>query len=581
MLPFSIDKSPYTVPRKVLIVIPAVIPSVIIGVIRPLLHLQKGNKITVKITHPKFNPPTFSLFLWCDIAVFCRNCEVTDLKALFTLMYLQKKIIYEIDDNFHSLPLADSVCLYHRDFKRLAIVDLFMHFSSITRVYSPLIQKRVLANQGNPFLIKSYFDYDLVKNLQRKSKSSVIKIVYATSRLDDSIALEAIYAAIKQIIKKHKGKVVFHIWQNSLAASLQNNENIVLIKPIRNYKKFITRFYLESYDIGLAPGTDQAFFHSKTNNKYREFGGCGIAGIYSNILPYSDSIEHGVNGLLSGPSTSDWVSHLDALITQPMLRERITNQSFIDVKSNYSLENATNDWSHSLFNSTKHEDINCAPFPSCSSTSLIHIFSDSGLITDRIHFFNEASSIFQFQSKISAFSSLKQGYPAINCLDTICFMIDDIQQLDCLSTILLNHKGLIVVDLSKVLVSLDILLAYFHNKCFEYTNACLVFSYTSYSESIDLFCRERNLSAFTVEGSNQDIVANLYSTSGYLGVYFRICSRIFQYYLNSTLDSDKSTNLLTRVWPLLLRLSISFGIFRARYVSYVKSFGAWFSISRL
>ena len=103
---------------NVLIILPGFIPSSIIGILRPLTSLESHGEINLRA-----RPSRTSLFLysdidWCDIAVFCRNCETSDLMTLYELKRKGKKVVYEIDDNFQEISLNTDIGVYHRVFFR-------------------------------------------------------------------------------------------------------------------------------------------------------------------------------------------------------------------------------------------------------------------------------------------------------------------------------------------------------------------------------------------------------------------------------------------------------------------------------
>ena len=107
---------------------------------------------------------------------------------------------------------------------------------------------------------------------------------------------------------------------------------------ICHYDRYLRRFSRAGYDIGLAPLPDDAFYRSKTNNKFREYGASGIAGIYSHVNVYSDCVRHEVTGLLAANDADSWHDALVRLIEDETLRTRIQRQARQYVREHYAQE---------------------------------------------------------------------------------------------------------------------------------------------------------------------------------------------------------------------------------------------------
>lgn len=342
--------------KRVLIVVPGFIPSTIISVMRPLGALASRGEISLRLRLANFSPFLESDVEWCDIAVFSRNCEIGDLQLLYGLKRLGKKVIYDIDDNFEEIPLSSDVAIYHRAFYRLHVVRRFFELADVVRVYSDRMADRARLRGADPQSVRCYFDMSLVEGLAAKRSGTKIKIAYPTGRLDDRHLEKMLYTAVRNILVKYDGRVEFHLWRKEAPAELKGVRGVILNKPVRGYDNFIRAFYKAGFDIGLAPGVDTPFFRSKTNNKYREFGGCGIAGVYSNFPPYSNTIEDGVGGLLVESSTEAWSDAISRLIEDKQLRIRVADAARTDILSNYTFESELAGWRRTIDRALKAEE---------------------------------------------------------------------------------------------------------------------------------------------------------------------------------------------------------------------------------
>ncbi|QOR37437.1 glycosyltransferase [Billgrantia diversa] len=69
--------------------------------------------------------------------------------------------------------------------------------------------------------------------------------------------------------------------------------------------------------IGLTPLLDTPFNRGKSFIKYLDIAVMGGVGIFSNRRPYTEIIEHGVNGMLAGDDPADWQRCLEWLLAHP------------------------------------------------------------------------------------------------------------------------------------------------------------------------------------------------------------------------------------------------------------------------
>lgn len=80
---------------------------------------------------------------------------------------------------------------------------------------------------------------------------------------------------------------------------------------------------LSGFDIGLAPLVDIRFNRCKSDLKFLEYAMVGVPGVYSRVIPYEDSVEHGVTGFLA-KNNKGWLKHLRTLIGDPDRREQMS-----------------------------------------------------------------------------------------------------------------------------------------------------------------------------------------------------------------------------------------------------------------
>ena len=86
---------------------------------------------------------------------------------------------------------------------------------------------------------------------------------------------------------------------------------------LHNYEQFVRTLH-----IGLAPLQPTEFNQGRSDIKFVEYAAAGVAAICSALEPYTATVRPGVDGLLF-TNLEELRVHLDSLITQPELRQRI------------------------------------------------------------------------------------------------------------------------------------------------------------------------------------------------------------------------------------------------------------------
>lgn len=330
---------------KVSVLVPALMPSVVIGVLRPLRVLHRLGIISLRILRE--SRWTIEDLIRSDVLVFCRNQSPEAYTALLVAKYHGVRVINEIDDNFFDIPIGTAMGRYHRQPVFLHTQRRLFELSDLTRVYTRNMQELAESFDASVQRVVSYFDRSLVDISAPRRIGGPVRIAFATGRSPDPQIEAALEGAILDVIEAKGSAVEFHFWRKP-SQSLLRTGRVRVHAATPDYDSFIRRFFKAGYDIGLAPLAKTRFYESKTNNKFREYGGSFVAGIYSDAAPYVDSVDNGVTGLVIENTRNAWRAAMLLLIDDKKMRERIAKAARAEIEAKYSFEQAVLDWCVSI-----------------------------------------------------------------------------------------------------------------------------------------------------------------------------------------------------------------------------------------
>ena len=320
---------------RVLAVVLGFIPSTMITVVKPLMNLHRAGRISARIVLE--SQARRGDIDWADVVVFCRNTEPRHAPLLAAVQARGTPAIYDLDDNLFDLPPDCEGGARLREAPRQAMLEEYVRSAALVRVYSQSLAERVAL--VNPRVVRTFAPIDLsrVPPLGETRPPGPIRIVYATSRTQDS-SCNVFLPALARIASRYAGRIEVHFWGCRPPCHLVTLPNVCYHGLICRYDRFLRRFSRGGYDIGLAPLPDEPYYRSKSNNKFREYGACGIAGIYSHNEVYADCVEHEVSGLLVANETGGWHDAIERLIVDESLRLGIQRRAREYVREHYAQE---------------------------------------------------------------------------------------------------------------------------------------------------------------------------------------------------------------------------------------------------
>jgi glycosyltransferase involved in cell wall biosynthesis len=324
----------------VLAILPQLIPSSLIGVVKPLLALHRERRIVFDVALESW--VSRRRLAAADVVVFCRNTEPRFRAPLDAARALGKPIIYELDDDFFAMPWSMPGGRYHRDPARLGQLERYLRHASLVRVYSESLRTRVAALNPRVCRVDGPIDWTLVPTSPPRRGPATLRIVYATSRIADLLAA-MFMTDLRRVLDVFPGRVEAWFW-GYRPTELAGRPDVHFVEFVQDYDAFFRRFASSGFDIGLAPLPDDEFHRAKSDNKFREYAASRIAGIYSDVSVYRERVAHGRTGLLAPSTTNAWFTAMARLIEDDALRAQIQDEAWAYARARYSMTQAKAVW---------------------------------------------------------------------------------------------------------------------------------------------------------------------------------------------------------------------------------------------
>lgn len=328
---------------KIVAIVPSFIASCQIGVVKPLSALAARGAIDLDVRLETRAAP--SCVLWADLVVFCRNTEPGYAHLLNEAVAANKPVIYDLDDNFWDVPFETDpeLARYHRLPLRIQQLEQYLRHAGLVRVYNPVMRDMVSRFNHNVKMLKAGFDFSLLPR-QRKiaNAKEKIQLVYATSRTVDN-QYKLFLPAVLKALDQFRDNIQFTVWGCG-PGDLVGHRGIKVLPLVGDYDRFLRHFSRAGFDIGFAPMEDTLFHRSKANTKFRDYGACRVAGIYSDVEIYSTCVEQGKTGLLVNNDQDSWFKGICRLVENQKLRESIQDAAYDKVFNEYRQQLVEDEW---------------------------------------------------------------------------------------------------------------------------------------------------------------------------------------------------------------------------------------------
>jgi len=171
-----------------------------------------------------------------------------------------------------------------------------------------------------------------------KQKNEYINIFYGSGTLaHNSDFLDLTLSALERILKENTNVKLTVVGHLNLPEAFKKlyKQQLVLLEKTSTIEHYWS--YLSGADINLAVLHNDPINNCKSELKWFEAACFKIPSVVSNTQNYLDIIEDGQDALIA-KTADDWYQAIDLLVKNEVLRQKIGQNAFEKVMSNYSLE---------------------------------------------------------------------------------------------------------------------------------------------------------------------------------------------------------------------------------------------------
>jgi glycosyltransferase involved in cell wall biosynthesis len=230
-------------------------------------------------------------------------------------------IVFDLDDDLINLP-SDSVSYEVYKPFRESLLELAENCALMTVSTSPL-RARMESLSANIAIVPNHIDEQLWMRplLPVEPSPRPLRLLYfGTDTHGQDIEL------LKHAVTSLEGAVALYVIGGEPPGEGHDwYERIEIPSGYSSYPRF-ARWLAEmrgDFDSAVIPLVDNEFNRCKSDLKFLEMAALGLPVLASDVVPYSQTIEHRTMGLLVPNTSEGWRSAFDEVAGDPQLRERV------------------------------------------------------------------------------------------------------------------------------------------------------------------------------------------------------------------------------------------------------------------
>lgn len=278
-----------------------------------------------------------------DVAVFHRNFYPfrETRKVVAALRRRGGKSVIDIDDLITEVPEGHPSYAHYRDPREAEEIIRSVDTVTVTNARLRAAYERL--NPNVHVLPNTVLDEIWGPPAAPERPASDKCVVVYSGAPQHARDLDFVLPALRHILQKYCGRVELRFigWLPESLRDLPGVHGAGLIYDYAAYARLLRR---SGIDLAVAALKDEPFNACKSDIKFIEFSACAIPGVYSDVGPYRDSVENGETGVLVPNATDAWISALERLVEDPVLRAELGRKAMERVWARCSLSANEERW---------------------------------------------------------------------------------------------------------------------------------------------------------------------------------------------------------------------------------------------
>jgi glycosyltransferase involved in cell wall biosynthesis len=265
-----------------------------------------------------------------DVLIAFRGCSRRSLKTFKAAKAAGVTTVWSSDDDLLELEATNPVGGRYQKGHIRGSMEWMIKYADYVWVFSPHMQGKYANARPGVYRTNSVAPFEIEDVTNCSQNDAQFERVIKIGHIGDFTHRQEMLPLI-EVVNTLTTSDLSIAWEFHFAGytpeELEGHPNVKSFPYIKGVDAFHVWLKNAGWSIGIAPLRDTTFNACKSDNKFRTFGGLGIAGVYADVPPYRDAVSHQCTGLLSRHTSEDYSSAIHALLLNESLRSSIAENA--------------------------------------------------------------------------------------------------------------------------------------------------------------------------------------------------------------------------------------------------------------